>query len=89
MERNWGKLEEEELAKYAQRSVRIREESFKDITWEHSHVVADSDGTMKSFCIYSAPSAERLREHAVQLGGHDLENIYEIGGDVSPKDFPT
>lgn len=87
LERNWGQMDQDELARYAQRSVKLRQESFTDITWEHSHVVSGKDGTLKSFCIYQAPSEERVREHAGQVGGHLLEHVYEIGATVSPKDF--
>jgi hypothetical protein len=58
------------------------------ITWEHSHVVIDSAGKVKSFCIYTAPSEEVVHEHAVGLGEHKVERIWEIGGDVTPDDFP-
>jgi hypothetical protein len=29
-----------------------------------------------------------VREHAVLLGSHVVNNVYEIGGDVTPDDFP-
>ena len=56
--------------------------------WEHSHVVLDSEGTPKSFCIYSAPNEEMVREHSQRLGDHFVQVIYEIAGDVTPDDFP-
>ena len=56
--------------------------------WEHSHVVLDSEGTPKSFCVYDAPNEEMVREHSQRLGEHSIESIYEIAGDVTPADFP-
>jgi len=28
-----------------------------------------------------------VRDHADAMGGHQIEVIYEIGGDVAPSDF--
>jgi hypothetical protein len=51
-------------------------------------VVVDSDGTLKSFCVYLAPNEEMVRRHAELLGSHIINHVYEIGGDVTPADFP-
>jgi hypothetical protein len=45
------------------------------------------DGAVKSFCVYSSPDTELIREHAQMLGDHTINGIYEIGGDISPDDF--
>jgi hypothetical protein len=79
---------EDEMPEVGRRSRRIAAEQFPQIVWEHSHVVVDSDGTLKSFCIYEAPDEETVRSHAVLLGQHVVEHVYEIGGDVTPEDFP-
>ena len=47
----------------------------------------DEDGQLKSFCVYSSPNTELIREHAELLGDHTVKGIYEIGGDISPADF--
>ena len=70
------------------RSKQIGRDQFPAIVWEHSHVVVDEDGTVKSFCIYDAPSTDVVRAHATELGGHSVDAIYEIAGDVTPDDFP-
>jgi hypothetical protein len=70
------------------RSKQIGTDEFPAIVWEHSHVVLDDEGTVKSFCVYDAPSVEVVRAHAAKLGEHFIDNIYEIAGDVSPDDFP-
>ncbi len=89
IERAWDELEEEEMATKGPLSKRIltENEQFSRVTWEHSHMVMDEDGEMKSFCIYSSPNTELIREHAAQLGDHKVKGIYEIGGDISPEDF--
>ena len=72
----------------ATRSKALGHHRFPELRWEHSHVVLDSDGTPKSYCVYSAPSEEMVREHSHRLGDHVVEVIYEIVGDVTPDDFP-
>jgi hypothetical protein len=58
------------------------------VVWDHSHVVIDEQGNVKTFCIYDAPDEETVRKHSSQLGEHALDRIYEVGGDVTPADFP-
>ena len=70
------------------RSREVRNGRFPEIIWEHSHVVLDANGTVKSFCVYAAPSEEIVRGHAAELGEHHVDAIYEIAGDVTPEDFP-
>jgi hypothetical protein len=50
-------------------------------------VVASPDGGVFLFCVYGAPDEDSIRLHADALGGHTVEMIYEIGGDVAPSDF--
>ena len=89
LERTWGQLSEDKLAEYAKKGLVVRNAGFPDIQWEHSHVVTDDDGTYKTFCVYTAPNAERLLKHADNVGGHPVDRVDEIGGTVSPEDFPT
>jgi Protein of unknown function (DUF4242) len=81
-------VDEDEMPNVGRRSKQIAGEQFPKIVWEHSHVVMDSDGALKSFCIYEAPDEEMIRRHAEQLGCHVVDHVYEIGGDVTPDDFP-
>ena len=53
-----------------------------------SHVAVDDRGVVRTFCVYSAPDEEAIREHAVVLGKHTIDAIHEIAGDVTPADFP-
>jgi hypothetical protein len=82
------KVDMEKVPAVATRSKALGHHRYPEIVWEHSHVVLDRAGTPKSFCVYSAPSEEMVREHADKLGDHTIEVIYEIAGDVTPDDFP-
>ena len=82
-------VDEDEMPGLGQRFKAIAGEQFPELVWEHSHVVADESGTIKSFCVYEAPSAEMVRSHAAVVGSHQVERVYEIGGDVTPADFPA
>jgi hypothetical protein len=84
IERDFGQVGEDEMQEVAIRSKATGLEHFPDITWEHSHVCSDDSGAVRSFCVYTAPNPERLREHADRLGGHVVTQIYEIVGDISP-----
>jgi Protein of unknown function (DUF4242) len=79
---------EEQMPEVGRRSRRIREEQFPEITWEHSHVVVDDSGNVKTYCIYGAPVEDVVRAHANELGQHTIVSINEIAGDVTPDDFP-
>lgn len=86
IERDFGLVGEEEMQEVAARSKATGIEQFPDISWEHSHVCSADDGAVKSFCVYSAPSSERLLEHADRVGGHVVTKIYEIVGDITPEE---
>jgi hypothetical protein len=88
IERVWSTTQEEMSAKGPlSKQVLTENDQFSPVVWEHSHVVMDEDGQLKSFCVYSSPNTELIREHAVLLGDHTIGGIYEIGGDISPEDF--
>jgi Protein of unknown function (DUF4242) len=82
-------VDEDEMAAVGQRSKAIIAAQFPELVWEHSHVVADESGTIKSFCVYAGPNAEMVRDHAGVVGSHQIDRVYEIGGDVTPADFPA
>lgn len=79
---------EAEMPAVGRRSREILEEDLPEITWEHSHVVVDDIGKVRTFCIYAAPSEEVVRDHSSRLGQHQIDSIDEIVGDVTPADFP-
>ena len=71
------------------RSREIIEGEFPEVTWEHSHVIVDDTGKVRTFCVYEAPSETIVREHAARLGEHKVDFLAEIAGDVTPADFPA
>jgi hypothetical protein len=79
---------EPEMPTVGRRSREIVEDEFPEITWEHSHVVVDDDGKVRTFCIYGAPNQEMVLQHSSRLGQHRIDSIDEIAGDVTPADFP-
>jgi hypothetical protein len=89
IERMWDPMEEEQMSAIGPLSKQIltQNEQFSPVVWEHSHTVMDEEGQLKSFCVYSSPNVDLIREHAHMLGNHRITHIYEIGGDISPDDF--
>jgi hypothetical protein len=80
---------EPEMPVVGRRSREIVENELTEITWEHSHVVVDDTGKVRTYCVYSAPNEEMVREHSTRLGQHKLDSLEEIAGDVTPADFPA
>lgn len=87
IDRNFSKITEDELGEFAKNSKRMAIERFQDVVWHHSHVVIDPDGVVHTFCIYSAPDEARLRAHATAFGGHQIDSIAIIAGDVDPDEI--
>ena len=79
----------EEMPPVGERSKRVAKANFPEITWEHSHVVVGDDGFVRTYCVYEAPDEDTVRRHAVELGEHTIDVIYEIAGDASPDDYPN
>jgi Nickel responsive protein SCO4226-like len=86
IERLFDRISDADMLAATVRSDRIAAERFPEITWEHSHVVVDDDGAIKTFCIYGAPNEEMLREHADAFGSHMITNLYELVDDVTPEE---
>jgi hypothetical protein len=87
IERFFDQISDDDMLAASVRSDRIAAERFPEITWEHSHVVLDGDGAIKTFCIYEAPNEETIREHADAFGAHMISNVYEIVDDVTPEEI--
>jgi hypothetical protein len=60
----------------------VREASFPDIIWEHSHVVQTKDG-LRTFCVYAAPNVDRIRAHAA-ASGLPADEVFDLLTDVDP-----
>ena len=82
VQRNLGQVTEQELEAAARKSKQVREKSFPDITWEHSHVVRTKTGMM-TFCVYGGPSVDRIKEHA-RAAGLPADEVYDLVADVDP-----
>jgi hypothetical protein len=79
---------ESEMPGVGRRSRQLIENEFPEIVWEHSHVVVDDDGNVRTYCVYDGPNEDVVRAHSSRLGQHTLDEIGEIAGDVTPLDFP-
>jgi hypothetical protein len=86
IERALGDITDEELWRAAERSKQVREDGFPEIDWEHSHVVRTSGG-LTSFCIYTAPDVQVIRDHAAAVG-IPADQIHEIHADIVPQELP-
>lgn len=79
---------EDQMPFVGRRSRALTEGDFPEITWEHSHVVVDDDGIVRTYCVYGAPDEDLVLEHGRKLGQHTIDGLFEIAGDVTPADFP-
>ena len=59
---------EADMPEVSRRSKRIAIDSYPEITWLHSHVVVDSAGTVKTYCIYDGPNEDAIRQAAERNG---------------------
>ncbi len=73
-----GSLTAEQLKAISQTSCGVLKQLGPAIQWEHSYVTDD-----KIYCVYSAPNAEMIREHA-RLGGFPAESVQEVRTVISP-----
>lgn len=78
----------EDMPPIGRKSKELTEGEFPEITWEHSHIIVTDDGKVRTYCIYEAPDEDVVRRHAMALGSHVVDVLYEIAGDVSPSDYP-
>jgi len=73
-----GKLTPEELKGVSQKSCDVLKNLGPEINWVQSYVTDD-----KIYCIYIAPNAEMIREHAKQ-GGFPANRISEVKSVIDP-----
>jgi hypothetical protein len=73
-----GSASPETLRGASQTSCGVLRELGPDIQWVHSYVTDD-----KIYCIYRAPSAELIREHA-EKGGFPANAISEVRNMIDP-----
>jgi len=59
----------QQVEEVAARSKAVADDDFPDdIRWIRSYVIAETDGTLGSICIYQATSPEAIRQHAQRVG---------------------
>ena len=73
-----GKLSAAELTAVAQKSCSVLNSIGPQIQWVHSYVTDD-----KIYCLYIAPSADLVREHARQ-GGFPANRVSEVKTMIDP-----
>ncbi len=73
-----GKLSPEELKAVSQTSCGVLTRMGPQIQWVHSYVTGD-----KIYCVYRAPNADMVREHARQ-GGFPANRVEEITSVIDP-----
>ncbi|RNI26753.1 DUF4242 domain-containing protein [Rufibacter latericius] len=73
-----GNLTADQLKDIAQTSCGVLTNMGPQITWQHSYVAED-----KIYCVYIAPNAEMVREHARQ-GGFPANSVKEVAAIMDP-----
>ena len=76
-----GKLSGDELKAISKKSCDVlhgMNTAGKDVQWVHSYVTGD-----KIICVYNAPDARAVQEHATK-GGFPANNIMEVSRVISP-----
>lgn len=76
-----GKLSQSELQEIATRSngvIHNLNTEGRDIQWVHSYVVDD-----QIFCVYNAPSADTIREHAMK-GNFPADAVMDVREIIDP-----
>lgn len=73
-----GSLSKDELHAISQKSCGVLQQMGPNIQWIESYVTGD-----KIYCVYIAPNAEMVQEHARQ-GGFPANKISEIKNVIDP-----
>jgi Nickel responsive protein SCO4226-like len=73
-----GKMTPEELRGISQKSCAVIRKMGPEIQWLESYVTDD-----KIYCVYIAPSADAVRQHATQ-GGFPANRISQVSQMIDP-----
>ena len=73
-----GKLPPQELKAISQKSCGVLKAMGPQIQWVHSYVTDD-----KVYCVYVAPDAETVREHA-RKGGFPAQSVARVHSVIEP-----
>jgi hypothetical protein len=85
VERLFEHISDDDMLAAATRSEEVRQGEFPNLTWEVTHVCVESDGSITTFCVYSAPDEEEIRRHADIYGYHVVGRVWEIVEDMTPE----
>ncbi len=78
----------DELQAAAAKSADVGDnEMSDDIRWIRSYVLAESDGTLGTVCIYQGTSPEKVREHAARAG-LPADEVIEVADTVFVRPDP-
>jgi Protein of unknown function (DUF4242) len=72
-----GGLSDDEVCAISHKSNGVLAE-LGDVQWQHSYVTDD-----RLFCVYIAPDANRIREHASR-GGFGANNVARVARTIDP-----
>jgi hypothetical protein len=73
-----GQLTSEQLKSISQTSCGVLQNMGPQIQWVQSYVTGD-----KIYCVYIAPNADMVREHAAQ-GGFPANAVNEVANIIDP-----
>ncbi|HBP65263.1 MAG TPA: DUF4242 domain-containing protein [Desulfosporosinus sp.] len=73
-----GGLSKTDLQGISQKSREVLSKLGPEIQWVQSYVTGD-----KIYCVYIAPNAEIIREHA-RLGGFPADSVEEVKSIIDP-----
>ena len=73
-----GRMTDAEYRQVARKSVNVLRDLGADIQWVQSYVTGD-----KIFCVYNAPDAKAVKEHATK-GGFPANSVMEVKRTISP-----
>jgi hypothetical protein len=73
-----GKLKPQELQAVSQKSCEVLRNLGPQIQWVHSYITDN-----KIYCVYIAPNAELIREHA-RKGGFPANQVSEVKTVIDP-----
>ncbi len=73
-----GKMSPEQLRGISEKSCGVLKNLGPQIQWLHSYVTDD-----KIYCVYIAPNAEMVREHA-KLGGFPANKVSQVRSVIDP-----
>jgi hypothetical protein len=82
----WATPDEAQAA--AARSSAEHDRMSDDIRWIRSYVLAESDGSIGTVCIYEATSEQAIRDHTARANLH-LDDVVEVADVVIVRPDPA